>query len=98
MMPKQRWALSLWLGASMLLIPAYGERGTSSAADGEAVGFVGAVEGTDAFIAIVAGDGEEEIAGYFWEPMDDPDAFSPRGLRLANDHRLRREVEKGGGG
>ncbi len=50
-----------------------------------AQGFVGSVDGTDAFITVVVSDtnaavyacnGDEEIAEYFWGKVDDPSSFS----------------------
>jgi len=93
-MSKQWWLLALWAGSSLVMLQACGDSGTNSVGDNPEAGFVGSVEGTDAFIAIVPGDnsvaayvcnGDEEIADYFWGTVDTSDSFelsSQSGARL----------------
>ncbi len=61
-----------------VVLSACGSDDSASASDGN--GYVGTVGGTDAFIAVVVSDdkvavyacsGDEEIAEYFWGPVDD---------------------------
>ena len=91
-MLRNRWRLLAVAGFGLiLLLAACGDRDDDAGGEpgGESLGFVGTVEGTDAFVSVVVADsdsetdeaivyicdGEAELREWFRGPVDDPTSF-----------------------